>query len=139
MTADSMLKYTGCIHAKGPDITPAVNLCVNILDIICEHRVLPHMKMALHLTPAQKLLHAGLPGRLLDYYPRVEFIVWRKDHCPENDPITKFDRELEERFERDEKEKRIARRLAVSTFFNMPELLTVVMLSESCSLYGAQR
>ena len=27
-------------------------------------------------------MQAGLPGRLIDYYPRVEFIVWRRDHCP---------------------------------------------------------
>ena len=27
-------------------------------------------------------MQAGLPGRLIDYYPRVEFIVWRRDLCP---------------------------------------------------------
>jgi hypothetical protein len=30
-------------------------------------------------------LHAGLSGRLIDYYPKVEFMVWRRDHCPELD------------------------------------------------------
>jgi hypothetical protein len=28
-------------------------------------------------------LQAGLAGRLIDYYPKVEFIVFRRDHCAE--------------------------------------------------------
>jgi hypothetical protein len=31
-------------------------------------------------------LQAGLAGRLLDYYPKVEFMVWRRDRCPEGEP-----------------------------------------------------
>jgi len=28
-------------------------------------------------------LQIGLAGRLIDYYPKVDFIVWRRDHCPD--------------------------------------------------------
>jgi hypothetical protein len=92
MTAETMLKYTGCMHIKVPEATRAFSLPVNLVDVICDHRVLPHMSI---FPGTQKLLHAGLPGRLLDYFPRVEFMVWRKDLCPENEPITEYDKEMD--------------------------------------------
>jgi hypothetical protein len=92
MVAETMLKYTGCMHIKVPEATRAFSLPVNLVDVICDHRVLPHMSI---FPGTQKLLHAGLPGRLLDYFPRVEFMVWRKDLCPENELTTEWDKKID--------------------------------------------
>jgi len=105
--AETMLRFKGCLHAKQPDVTPSANFASNLVDVICDHRILPAMTMPLKLGENEKIvchltlfsdnkLQAGLSGRLIDYYPRVEFIVWRKDLCPGlNDPATELEKELE--------------------------------------------
>jgi len=96
------------LHGKEPDITESVNFPSSLVDVICDHRIIPPMKMPLKLGENEKIvlhlsgfcantkLQAGLPGRLIDYYPKVEFIVWRRDLCPGLDyPLTEKEREVE--------------------------------------------
>jgi hypothetical protein len=39
--AEIMLKYVGCLHALKPDARYAMNLVGRLLDVICEHRLVP--------------------------------------------------------------------------------------------------
>jgi len=87
------------MHSKTPYVESDhdTNLASSLLDVICDHRIRPPLKMPISLGVGEHMvgffislpdakIQIGLPGRLIDYYPKVEFLVWRKDHCPENLP-----------------------------------------------------
>jgi hypothetical protein len=57
-----MLKFMGCLHAKQPDVTPAVNFPSSLLDVICDHRIFPPMAMPINLGENENIVsHFILP------------------------------------------------------------------------------
>lgn len=92
-----LLQDRGCLHAKTPDVPEhARSFASHLVNIICDYRIRPDLPMPVKLGEKEKIvwpislqishlvqLQIGLSGRLIDYYPKVEFIVWRRDRCPD--------------------------------------------------------
>jgi hypothetical protein len=51
-----MLMFKGCLHAKEPDVTESVNFPSSLVDVICDHRIIPPMTMPLKLGESEKIV-----------------------------------------------------------------------------------